>query len=258
MQGRQDVADENTMDPIHQFVIKPIVGLHPFGIDASFTNASLVMVIILLAAAALMLLGTRARALVPGRLQSLAEMAYEFVVSTVHMGGGQDGMRFFPFVFTLFLFVLFCNLIGLIPYAFTVTSQIAVTGALALLVISIVVVYGFLHNGARFLRLFVPSGVPIALMPFLVPIEIISFLSRPVSLSVRLFANMLAGHITLNVMGGFVISLLGAGAFAVFAPLPFAMAIVLTAFELLVAVLQAYVFAILTCVYLNDAIHPGH
>ncbi len=258
MQGRQDVAEEPTMDPIHQFVIKPIVGLHPFGIDASFTNASLLMVIVVLAAAALMLLGTRARALVPGRLQSIAEMTYEFVVSTVHMGGGHDCMRFFPFVFTLFMFVLFCNVIGLIPYAFSVTSQLAVTGALALLVIGIVIVYGFLHNGARFLWLFVPSGVPIALLPFLVPIELISFLARPVTLSVRLFANMLAGHITLKVMGGFVVSLLGAGAFAVVAPLPFVVGIALTAFELLVAVLQAYVFAILTCVYLNDAIHPGH
>jgi F-type H+-transporting ATPase subunit a len=252
------MAEEHTMDPIHQFAIKPIVGLHLFGIDASFTNASLFIVIVVLAAATLMLLGTRANALVPGRLQSMAEMAYEFVVSTVHMGGGHDGVRFFPFVFTLFLFVLFCNLIGLIPYAFSVTSQIAVTGALALLVIGIVIVYGFLHNGARFLRLFVPSGVPIALLPFLVPIEIISFLARPVTLSVRLFANMLAGHITLKVMGGFVVSLLGAGAFAVVAPLPFVVAVALTAFELLVAVLQAYVFAILTCVYLNDAIHPGH
>jgi F-type H+-transporting ATPase subunit a len=258
MQGRQVVAEESTLDPIHQFAIRPIVSLHPFGIDASFTNASLFMVIVALAAAGLMLFGTRSRSLVPGRLQSIAEMAYDFVRSTIHMAGSHNGMRFFPFVFTLFVFVLFCNLIGLIPYTFTVTSQIAVTGALALLVITIVVVYGFLHNGAGFLKLFVPSGVPIALIPFLVPIEIISFLSRPVSLSVRLFANMLAGHITLNVMGGFVISLLGAGAFAVIAPLPFVMAIVLTAFELLVAVLQAYVFAILTCVYLNDAIHPGH
>ncbi len=246
------------MDPIHQFVVKPIVDLHPFGIDASFTNASLFIVIAVLAAAALMLVGTHARALVPGRLQSIAEMAYEFAVSTVHMGGGRDCMRFFPFIFTLFLFVLFSNVIGLIPYTFSVTSQIAVTGALALLVIGIVIVYGFLHNGARFLRLFVPSGVPITLLPFIVPIEIISFLARPVTLSVRLFANMLAGHITLKVMGGFVVSLLGAGAFAVFAPLPFAVAIALTPFELLVDVLQAYVFAILTCVYLNDAIHPGH
>jgi F-type H+-transporting ATPase subunit a len=257
-QGKQAVAEENAMDPIHQFAIQPIVSLHPFGIDATFTNASLFMVIVSAAVAALMLVGTSSRALVPGRLQSVAEMAYDFVKSTFDMAGLHDGMRFFPFVFTLFLFVLFCNVIGLIPYTFTVTSQIAVTGALALLVIGIVVVYGFMHNGTRFLRLFVPSGVPIALMPFLVPIEIISFLSRPVSLSVRLFANMLAGHITLKVMGGFVVSLLGAGFFAVLAPLPFAMAIILTAFELLVAVLQAYVFAILTCVYLNDAIHPGH
>ncbi|MGH6795647.1 MAG: F0F1 ATP synthase subunit A [Methylocella sp.] len=246
------------MDPIHQFTIKPIVGLHPFGIDATFTNASLFMVIVVLAAAALMLFGTRSHALVPGRLQSMAEMAYEFVVSTVHMGGGHDVMRFFPFIFTLFMFVFFCNVIGIIPYTFSVTSQIAVTAGLALLVIGIVIVYGFLRNGARFLRLFVPSGVPLVLLPFLVPVEIISFLARQVTLSVRLFANMLAGHITLKVMGGFVVTLLSAGAFAVFAPLPFVVAIVLTAFELLIAVLQAYVFAILTCVYLNDAIHPGH
>ncbi len=196
--------------------------------------------------------------MIPGRMQSLAEMSYEFVASTVQMSGGHDGMRFFPFVFTLFLFVLFSNLIGLIPYTFSITSQIAVTFALAALVIGIVIIYGTIRHGTHFLRLFVPSGVPIALLPFLVPIEIISFLSRPISLSVRLFANMLAGHITLKVMGGFVVSLLGAGAFAVLAPLPLAAAVVLTAFELLVAVLQAYVFAILTCVYLNDAVHPGH
>jgi len=252
------VAEENAMDPIHQFAIEPLVSLHPFGVDATFTNASLFMVIVVVSVAALMLFGTRARALVPGRLQSLAEMAYEFVVSTLHMADLHDGMRFFPFVFTLFLFVLLSNLIGLIPYTFTVTSQIAVTGALALLVIGIVIVYGLIHNGPRFLKLFVPSGVPAVLMPFIVPIEVISFLSRPVSLSVRLFANMLAGHITLKVMGGFVVSLLGAGLFAILAPLPFVMAIILTAFELLVAVLQAYVFAILTCVYLRDALHPGH
>jgi F-type H+-transporting ATPase subunit a len=252
------VAEESAFDPIHQFVIKPIVSFHPFGIDASFTNASLFMVIVVSAVASLMLIGTARRALVPRRLQTLAEWAYEFVIDTLHMADLHDGMRFFPFIFTLFLFVLLSNLIGLIPYAFTVTSQIMVTGALALLVIGIVVVYGFLHNGMGFLRLFVPPDVPVVLMPFIVPIEVISFLSRPVSLSVRLFANMLAGHITLNVMGGFVIALLGAGFFAVIAPLPFLFAIVLTAFELLVAVLQAYVFAILTCVYLRDAVHPGH
>src|SRR5664279_2032908 len=174
------------MDPIHQFVIKPIVSLHPLGIDASFTNASLFMVIVVLAAAALMLLGTQPKALVPGRLQSLAELAYQFVASTVHMAGGHDGMRFFPFVFTLFLFVLFCNLIGLFPYTFSIKCQLMVTAALAMLVIGIVVVYGLIYNGKGFLKLFVPSGVPILLMPLLVPIEIISFFSRPVSLSVRL------------------------------------------------------------------------
>jgi F-type H+-transporting ATPase subunit a len=246
------------MDPIHQFNLERIVSLHPFGIDASFTNAALFMLVVVFAVSALMLLGTRSRSLVPGRMQSLAEMSYEFVASTVQMSGGHDGMRFFPFVFTLFLFVLFSNLIGLVPYTFSITSQIAVTFALAALVIGIVIVYGAIRHGTHFLRLFVPSGVPIALLPFLVPIEIISFLSRPISLSVRLFANMLAGHITLKVMGGFVVSLLGAGAFAILAPLPLAAAVVLTAFELLVAVLQAYVFAILTCVYLNDAVHPGH
>jgi F-type H+-transporting ATPase subunit a len=252
------MAEESTIDPIHQFAVNPIIDLHPFGIDASFTNASLFMMIVVAAATGLMLLGTSTRALIPGRVQSLAEMLYEFVVSTLHMADLHDGKRFFPFIFTLFLFVLLCNLFGLVPYTFTVTSQIVVTGALALLVIGIVVVYGFVHNGTGFLKLFVPSGVPAVLLPFIVPIEIISFLSRPVSLSVRLFANMLAGHITLNVMGGFVVALLGAGIYAVIAPLPLLMAIALTAFELLVAVLQAYVFAILTCVYLRDAVHPGH
>ncbi|WP_041368196.1 F0F1 ATP synthase subunit A [Methylocella silvestris] len=246
------------MDPIHQFKIEPILSLHPFGIDASFTNASLFMVIVVLASAALMILGTSGRSLIPGRLQSAAEMTYEFVANTVRMSAGREGMRFFPFVFSLFLFVLFSNLIGLIPYTFTVTSQIIVTFALAALVIGTVIVYGVIRHGAHFLNLFVPSGVAPALLPFIVLIEVISFISRPISLSVRLFANMLAGHITLKVLGGFVAALLGAGAYAVIAPLPLAGVVALTAFELLVAVLQAYVFAILTCVYLNDAIHPGH
>lgn len=246
------------MDPIHQFNIERIVSLHPFGVDASFTNASLFMLIVVFAATALMIFGTWPRALVPGRFQSAAEMTYEFVASTVRLSAGQEGMRFFPFVFTLFLFVLFSNLIGLIPYTFTVTSQIAVTFALAILVIGMVIIYGLFRHGTHFLGLFVPSGVSPFLLPFLVLIEIISFASRPISLSVRLFANMLAGHITLKVMGGFVATLLGAGVYAAIAPLPLAATVALTAFELLVAVLQAYVFAILTCVYLNDAIHPGH
>ncbi len=246
------------MDPIHQFKIEPIISLHPFGIDASFTNASLFMLIIVLAASALMIIGTSSRSIIPGRLQSAAEMTYEFVASTVRMSAGNEGMKFFPFVFALFLFVLLSNFIGLIPYTFTVTSQIVVTAAFALLVIGIVIVYGFIRHGTHFLNLFVPSGVSPALLPFIVFIEVLSFAARPLTLSVRLFANMLAGHITLAVLGGFVAALLGAGAYAIIAPLPLAGIVALAALELLVAALQAYVFAILTCVYLNDAIHPGH
>ncbi len=252
------MAEEKALDPIHQFQIDQIAPLHLFGLDVSFTNSALFMLIVILAVSALMILGTSSRSLIPGRLQSAAEMSYEFVANTVRMSAGQDGMRFFPFVFTLFMFVLFANLIGLIPYTYSVTSQIIVTFALAAFVIGMVVVYGVIRHGPHFLGLFVPSGVSPALLPFLVVIEVISFLSRPISLSVRLFANILAGHITLKVMAGFVVTLLGAGAYALIAPLPLAATVLLTGFELLVAVLQAYVFAILTCVYLNDAIHPGH
>jgi F-type H+-transporting ATPase subunit a len=252
------VAEEQGIDPIHQFAIEPIVNLHTFGINASFTNAALFMVLIVGAAALFMLFGTRQKALVPSRWQSMAEMTYEFVASTVQLSAGKAGMRFFPFVFSLFIFVLLANLIGLFPYTFSVTSQIVVTAALAVLVISVVLVYGFFKHGFHFLNLFVPSGVTPLLLPFLVLIEVISFASRPISLSVRLFANILAGHITLKVMGGFVAALLGAGAFAIIAPLPLIATVIFFALELLVAVLQAYVFAILSCVYLNDAIHPGH
>ena len=199
------------------------------------------------------------RAVVPGRLQSVAEMTYEFVANTVRNSAGLEGMRFFPFVFTLFMFVLFANMIGLIPYSFTVTSQIVVTAALALTVFFVILGYGFWKNGLRFLKLFVPSGVPIYILPAIVAIEVLSFFSRPVSHSVRLFANMLAGHITLQVFAGFVIMLAGWGVLGWFgATLPFIMVVLLTALEVLEALLQAYVFAILTCIYLNDAIHPGH
>jgi F-type H+-transporting ATPase subunit a len=246
------------IDPIHQFHINPIAPLHIFGLDASFTNASLFMVIVLLAISFVMVLGTSGSHIVPNRLQALAEMAYEFVASTVRQTAGDAGMRFFPFVFSVFMFVFFSNFIGLIPYTFTVTSQIIVTFAFAAFIIGMVLVYGFYKNGLHFLNLFVPSGVSPILLPFIVLIEVISFASRPISLSVRLFANMLAGHITLKVFGGFVTLLLGAGVYALLAPLPLIGIVLLTAFELLVAFLQAYVFAILTCVYLNDAIHPGH
>jgi len=252
-------AQEQAIDPIHQFNIERLAHVQINGIDASFTNASLFMVIVVAIIALLMVAGTMQRSLVPGRLQAAAEMAYEFVAGTVRGSIGNEGMRFFPLVFSLFMFVLFSNLLGLVPYTFTVTSQIIVTFAFAALVIGTVIVYGLVRHGSHFLHLFVPSGVPALLMPFIVLIEIISFISRPVSLSVRIFANMLAGHITLKVFGGFVALMIGASGVAAFlAPLPMAAIVLLTAFELLVAVLQAYVFAILTCVYLNDAIHPGH
>lgn len=248
------------IDPIHQFEIKPIIGLHAFGLDLSFSNASLFMVLIVAVISLVMVYGSSQRATVPGRLQSLAEMTYEFVASTITGVMGKDGMRFMPFVFSLFMFVLCANLLGLAPAAFTVTSHIVVTAALAFLVITVVLVYGIVKHGAKFFGLFVPSGVPGWLLPFMVLIEAVSFLSRPVSLSLRLFGNMLAGHIALKVFAGFVVALMaGSSAFHyVIAPLPLLLAVALTAMEFLVAALQAYVFAILTCVYLNDALHPGH
>ena len=248
------------VDPIHQFQIENLmpmttIGGHQF----NFTNSAFVMLIIVGAVSTLLIGATMPRAVVPGRFQAIAEISYEFVANTVRSTAGTEGMRFFPFVFTLFMFVLFANLIGLIPYSFTVTSQLVVTATLALLVFFIVVGYGFWRNGLHFFNLFVPKGVPKVILPAIVVIEILSFVSRPVSHSVRLFANMLAGHITLQVFAGFIIMLAGFGVLGwLGAALPFAMVVMLTALELLVAFLQAYVFAILTCIYLNDAIHPGH
>jgi F-type H+-transporting ATPase subunit a len=248
------------VDPIHQFQIKALIPMVKMGAhDINFTNSALVMFVIVGAVSTLLIGATRPRAVVPGRFQSIAEISYEFVANTVRSTSGTEGMKFFPFVFTLFMFVLFANLIGLIPYSFTVTSQLVVTATLALLVFFIVLVYGFWKNGLRFFNLFVPKGVPKAILPAIVIIEVLSFISRPVSHSVRLFANMLAGHITLQVFAGFIIMLASAGILGWFgAALPFIMVVMLTALELLVAFLQAYVFAILTCIYLNDAIHPGH
>jgi F-type H+-transporting ATPase subunit a len=246
------------IDPIHQFHIKVIAPLSIGGVDASFTNASLFMVVILAVIAFIMVAGTAGQNIIPSRLQSLAEMSYEFVASMIRQTAGDKGMQFFPFVFSVFMFVLFSNLLGLVPYTFTVTSQIIVTFAFSATIILMVLGFGFYKHGTHFLHLFVPSGVSPILLPFIVLIEIISFAARPISLSVRLFGNMLAGHITLKIFGGFITLLLGAGVYSVLAPLPLIGIVLLTAFELLVAFLQAYVFAILTCVYLNDAIHPGH
>ena len=249
-----------TVDPIHQFAINDLVDFGTIGgVNLGFTNSALFMVLSVALIAAFLILGTSGRALVPGRVQALAEMSYEFIANMLRESAGQEGMRFFPFVFSLFMFVLFANLLGLFPYFFTVTSHIVITAALAVTVILLVIGYGFYRNGLGFMKLFVPHGVPGYLLPLVVLIEVLSFLSRPISLSVRLFANMLAGHITLKVFASFII-MLGAFGFAgwIGAIIPFAMTVALTALEVLVAFLQAYVFAILTCMYLNDALHPSH
>ncbi len=256
----EETAGADQVDPIHQFAINNLVEFGEIGgVPLAFTNSALFMVITVALIAGFLLLSTGNRALVPGRMQSLAEMSYEFVANMLRESAGTEGMRFFPFVFSIFMFVLVANLLGLIPYFFTVTSHIVITAAMAVFIILLVIFYGFYRNGFGFMKLFVPQGVPGYLLPLVVGIEVLSFLSRPISLSVRLFANMLAGHITLKVFASFIL-MLGAFGFAGWlgAILPFAMTVALTALEVLVAFLQAYVFAILTCMYLNDAIHPSH
>jgi F-type H+-transporting ATPase subunit a len=247
-------------DPIHQFEIHKIFSLGTFGgHEIAFTNSSLYMVIAVLVIALLLVGATSGRSLVPGRMQSLAELSYEFVATTIRSTAGSEGMKFFPLVFSLFMFILVANIVGLIPYTFTITSHIIITVSLALLVFLTVVIYGFAKNGLHFFKLFVPSGIPIFILPLVVFIEVFSFFLRPISHSVRLFANMLAGHIALKVFASFIPLLAGLGiAGYAGAVMPLGMVIALTALELLVAFLQAYVFTILTCIYLNDAIHPGH
>jgi F-type H+-transporting ATPase subunit a len=247
-------------DPIHQFQIVDLFPVVKIGAtQIAFTNSAAYMAIAVAVITLFLVGGTAKRSLVPGRLQSAAELTYEFVATTLRSSAGAEGMKFFPFVFTLFTFVLATNLIGLIPYTFTVTTHIIVTATLSISVFVTVLVYGFWKNGLHFFNLFVPKGIPIYILPLIVFIEVLSFLSRPISHSVRLFANMLAGHITLKVFASFIVLLSGAGFFGmVGATLPLALVVALTALELLVAFLQAYVFAILTCIYLNDAIHPGH
>ena len=242
-----------TENPLHQFTIGRILPIHIGGLDASFTNSGMMMVIAAVLVTALMVLAARRAALVPGRWQSIPEMLYEFVAKMIDDNVGHEGMRYFPFIFTLFMFILFGNLLGMVPYSFTFTSHIIVTFAMALVVFVGVTVIGIVRHGFRFVTLFVPHGVPKVLLLLLVPIEILSYFIRPLTLSIRLFANMMAGHTMLAIFAGFVAPL---GAFY-FVPglLPIAIDIALILLELLVAVLQAYVFAILTCLYLNDAIH---
>ena len=243
----------SVFDPMHQFEIKRFVELNFFGLDASFTNSSLMMVIGVTLVSFFLIGSMRGRALVPDRMQSLAEMSYEFVANMVRENAGSEGMRYFPFIFTLFFYILAMNMLGMVPYGFTVTSHIIVTVALALVVFIGVTVIGIIKNGTKFIGLFVPSGVPIWLLPLLVPIEILSYLVRPFSLSVRLFANMMAGHTMLKVFAGFVVAMGFVGGWA---PLLFMVAF--TGLEVLIAFLQAFVFAVLSCIYLNDALHPHH
>jgi F-type H+-transporting ATPase subunit a len=247
-------------DPIHQFQITKLFTIgHIGGQEIVFTNSSAYMFLSVAVISLLMIGGSAGRQLVPGRIQSIAELSYEFVANTIRSTAGSEGMKFFPLVFSLFMFIMVSNLVGIIPYTFTISSHLIVTAALALLVFFTVLFYGLYKNGLKFFKLFMPSGVPIYILPLVVFIEVISFFLRPVSHSVRLFANMLAGHIALKVFASFV-AMLGALGIAGWAGavLPLGLTMALTALELLVAFLQAYVFAILTCIYLNDAIHPGH
>lgn len=246
-------------NPSDQFIVKTLVPLRLGGLDLGFTNAALMMMLATATIGGGLIWATRSRAIIPGRAQALAEMLHEFVARTLTDATGREGLRFLPLIFSLFMFVLVLNLFGMIPGAFTVTSHIVVTFALAMLVMATVIGFGVLRHGVGFLRLFVPSDVPKWLLPFITLIEIVSFLSRPISLSLRLFANLLGGHIALKVFGSFVAALLAAGfGYSLLAPLPLLMTVALTAFEFMVAVLQAYVFTVLACIYLNDALHPGH
>ena len=241
-------------NPMHQFNVYRIGPEISFGnVDISFTNASLFMMISALAIISVFFVGTKRKAIIPTKIQLLTELSYTFISKMISDTAGSKAKPYFPFVFSLFMFVLFCNMLGMLPYSFTVTSHIIVTFALAAVIFVGVTIIGFVNHGIKYLKLFIPSGVPLFLLPLIVIIEIISYLSRPVSLSVRLFANMMAGHTMLKVFGGFVISL---GIIGGWLPLSFTVA--LTGLEILIAFLQAYVFAILTCIYLNDALNLNH
>lgn len=248
------------IDPIHQFQIKELFQLPEIGgVKFAFTNSALFMFVAVALVTLILVAGSAKKAMVPGRFQSVAELWYELIENMVKNVLGHEGMKLFPLVFSLFSFVLMGNLLGMFPYFFTITSHVIVTAALAVMVIALVVIIGVAKHGLHFFKLFVPSGVPLLILPLISVIEIISFLSRPVSLGLRLFGNMLAGHIVLKVFAGFVTVLIGSGVLgALGAIAPLGMAVALTALEFLVAFLQAFVFAILTCVYLNDALHPGH
>lgn len=250
---------DGAIDPISQFDVKTFQKLDLGGWDISITNAAVFMLLATVLVAGFFFMAARKAELVPGRVQSLGEMSYEFIADMIRSTAGEDGLKYFPFVFTLFFFILAANLIGMWPYAFTTTSHIVVTGLLALIVFALVTILGIVKNGMGWLKLFAPSGVPLFVMPLLIPIEIISYFARPLTLAFRLFANMLAGHIMLKLLVSFAALMAGAGALGIVgSAATVLLAVAITALEFLVAGLQAYVFAILTCVYLSDALHPGH
>ena len=238
--------------PLDQFTIQRIFEMKIGNIDVSLTNSSLMMIAVLLILNVFLIYATKKKSVVPGRLQSIAEMSYEMIYNTTQSNLGNDGKRLFPLVYTLFMFILLCNMLGLIPYSFTVTSHIIITFALAFGVFLLATILGFVLHGRKYLRLFLPKGVPIFLIPILVPIEIVSYISRPISLAVRLAANMMAGHTIIKVFASFVVVL---GIWGI-APLLFI--VVLYVLETLIAFLQAYVFAVLTCLYISDSFHPEH
>ena len=241
--------------PLSQFEVKTIIPIEAFGYDISFTNSSLAMLITVLLIVLFMYIGTRNLSVIPSRGQTVLESTYEFIAGMIGDNIGQEGMKYFSFIFTLFLFILIGNLLGMFPYSFTWTSHIIVTFAIAFFIfIGVTMIAIYKHGLLKFMSFFAPSGVPKPMLILLVPIEIISYLSRPISLSVRLFANMMAGHTLLKVIGGFVF-VLGANTFIIGGVLPLAFLVALTGLEIVIAFLQAYVFAILTCLYINDAIH---
>ncbi len=243
------MAADGGHSPLEQFVIKPIVPVEIGGVDVSFTNSALFMTIAVVLATGFLVLGMRRSDIVPGRWQAAVELSYDFIAGLLRDTVGAEGRKYFPIIFTLFMFVLLGNLLGMVPYSFTFTSHIVVTFAMAIMIFIGVTILGFFRHGMHFFSFFAPPGTPVVMLPLLVPIEIISYLSRPISLSVRLFANMLAGHTLIKVIAGFIALLGVAGV------LPFALVVALTGLEILIAFLQAYVFAILTCLYINDAIH---
>ena len=246
-------------NPVKQFVIKEKIPFEFGGIDLAFTNSALWMALALIVSTTFLSIAMNKKEMVPGRLQMTAEILYEFIAKMVKDNIGSKGRAYFPFIFTLFIFVLFGNLLGLLPYSFTYTSHLAVTGALALTVFGSVIIFGFLRHGIKFLTLFVPSGVPIWIMPVIIPLELISFFIRPFTLAVRLCANMMAGHIMLKVIAGFGVAAAGMASWGfLVGVLPAFVGMLMLLFELLVAFIQAYVFAILSCVYLKDTVDLHH